>query len=201
MSIFAIADTIGIGSFALSGFLVAVKKELDLLGVILFSFLTALGGGIIRDVIVHKVPISLKDSFPSFIVISVISISLLFNIAHKQKIERYKIFIFSDALGLVSFSIAGAIVGIQNDLNFFGVVILSLTTAIGGGVLRDILINEVPLILTSGFYATVSVIISSFLYTAHILLYLNNSTITFIFITGLTLRVIAIYKKWQLPKL
>jgi len=167
MSILDIADIIGIASFALSGFLIAVRKELDLLGVVLFAFLTALGGGIIRDIIINQTPVSLKDSTPSLIVISIILLAKFSKIAQKTKPERFKVFIFSDAMGLVSFSITGALVGISNELNFFGTPILSLSTAIGGGVIRDILINEVPLILTSGFYATVSVIISSILFLAN----------------------------------
>ena len=199
MSILDIADIIGIASFALSGFLIAVRKELDLLGVMLFAFLTALGGGIIRDIIINQTPISLKDSTPSLIVISVILLAKFSKIAQKTKPERFKVFIFSDAMGLVSFSITGALVGISNELNFFGTLILSLSTAIGGGVIRDILINEVPLILTSGFYATVSVIISSILFLANYFGLLNSIVISAVFVFGLFLRLFAYYKKWNLP--
>ena len=199
MSILDIADIIGIASFALSGFLIAVRKELDLLGVMLFAFLTALGGGIIRDIIINQTPISLKDSTPSLIVISVILLAKFSKIAQKTKPERFKVFIFSDAMGLVSFSIAGALVGISSELNFFGILILSLSTAIGGGVIRDILINEVPLILTSGFYATVSVIISSILFLANYFGLLNSIIISAVFVFGLFLRLFAYYKKWNLP--
>ncbi len=199
MSILDIADIIGIASFALSGFLVAVRKELDLLGVMLFAFLTALGGGIIRDIIINQTPVSLKDSTPSLIVISIILLAKFSKIAQKTKPERFKVFIFSDAMGLVSFSITGALVGISNELNFFGTLILSLSTAIGGGVIRDILINEIPLILTSGFYATVSVIISSILFLANYFGFLNSIVISTVFVFGLFLRLFAYYKKWNLP--
>lgn len=199
MDILEIADMIGIAAFGLSGFLIAVRKELDLLGVILFAFLTALGGGIIRDIIINQTPVSLKDPLPSLIVITVIVLAKFSKMAKKTKPERFKVFILSDAMGLVSFSITGALIGIGNELNFFGVVILSLSTAIGGGVLRDILINEVPLILTSGFYATVSVIISTLLYMADYLGYVNDITITFVFVFGLFLRLFAYYKNWNLP--
>ncbi len=201
MNILHIADLIGIASFALSGFLIAVRKELDLLGVILFAFLTALGGGIIRDVIIGKIPLSLKDSTPSIVVITVIIVALVSNISKKERIERKKVFILSDALGLVSFSITGAMIGIENELNFFGVVILSLSTAIGGGVIRDILINEVPLILTTGFYATISVIVSISLYLSSICHCLNDMLIIIIFISTLSLRLIACYKDWHIPTL
>ena len=102
-------------------------------------------------------------------------------------------------MGLVSFSITGALMGISEELNFFGTVILSLSTAIGGGVIRDILINEVPLILTSGFYATVSVIISSILFLANYMGLLNPIVISLVFIFGLFLRLFAYYKQWNLP--
>ena len=200
MNILHIADLIGIASFALSGFLIAVRKELDLLGVILFAFLTALGGGIIRDVIIGKIPLSLKDSTPSFVVIAVIVVAIILNISQKEQLERKNVFIISDALGLVSFSISGAMIGIENGLNFFGVVILSLSTAIGGGVIRDILINEVPLILTTGFYATVSVIISISLYILNFYNSLNDLLIMSVFVLSLALRLVAYYKDWHMPK-
>jgi len=196
-----VADIVGVGAFALSGFLIAVRKQLDLLGVFLFAFLTALGGGIIRDVIVERTPISLKDSLPSVIVIIVVFFALILQISKKKRVERFKIFILSDAVGLASFSISGALVALQSDFNFFGTIILSLSTAIGGGVLRDMLINEVPVILTSGFYASVSVFIATCLYVAHFFNYLNGTTISLIFILGLSLRMVAFYKEWKLPVL
>ena len=85
INILHIADVVGIASFALSGFLIAVKKELDLLGVVLFAFLTALGGGIIRDIIINKIPTSLKDSVPSLIVIAVIVSAKFLGFAKKNK--------------------------------------------------------------------------------------------------------------------
>ncbi len=201
MNILNIAEIVGIASFALSGFLIAVRKKLDLLGVILFSFLTALGGGIIRDVIIGNTPISLKNSQPSLIVISVIVLAYFSKISQKEQIDRYKIFILSDAIGLVAFSINGAMVGIENELNFFGIIILSLSTAIGGGITRDILINEVPIVLTSGFYATISIIVSVAILFLKMLNCLNDINIVLIFIIALFLRLFAYYKKWNLPTL
>jgi len=201
INILDIADIVGIGAFALSGFLIAVRKKLDLLGVVLFAFLTALGGGILRDIIVERIPLSLKDSTPSMIVITVILFALILQISKKKSVERFKIFILSDAVGLASFSISGALVALQNNFNFFGIVILSLSTAIGGGVLRDVLINEVPVILTSGFYATVSVFMATCLYAVQFFGYLNSTTISLIFVFGLSLRMIAFYREWRLPVL
>lgn len=201
MNILNIAEIVGIASFALSGFLIAVRKKLDLLGVILFSFLTALGGGIIKDVIIGNTPVSLKNSQPSLIVISVIVLAYFSKISQKEQIDRYKIFILSDAIGLVAFSINGAMVGIENELNFFGVIILSLSTAIGGGITRDILINEVPIVLTSGFYATISIIVSVAILFLKMLNCLNDINIVLIFIIALFLRLFAYYKKWNLPSL
>ncbi len=201
INVLDIADIVGIGAFALSGFLIAVRKKLDLLGIVLFAFLTALGGGILRDVIVERTPLSLKDSLPSMIVIAVILFALILQISKKKRVERFKIFILSDAVGLASFSISGALVALQSDFNFFGTVILSLSTAIGGGILRDMLINEVPVILTSGFYASVSVFIATCLYFAHLFGFLNGTMISLIFVLGLSLRIVAFYREWKLPVL
>ena len=199
MDILLVTELIGIASFALSGFLAAVRHKFDILGIILLSYITALGGGILRDVIANKTPYSLSDPYPSLIVFIVIFLSLLFKLSKKQNIERKNLFVLSDSIGLISFSITGALIGIEAEFNFFGIVILALITAIGGGIIRDTLVNKVPSILKEDFYATVSIITATLIYLLNIFENLSNTFIVIVFVTTLFVRLLAYKFKWKLP--
>ena len=201
MSALEIADIIGIICFALSGFLIAVHYKLDILGVFISSFLTALGGGMIRDVLADRTPYVFTTNLPVFLVVATVLIALLFKLHKIDDLEGKTAFIISDAIGLVSFSITGSIVAIQNDFNFLGVLILAFLTAVGGGTIRDILINRVPSILVSEFYATVALIVASIIFVLELLHLRSLPTLTLVFIFGVVLRILAYYKKWHLPTL
>lgn len=201
MSALEIADIIGIISFAISGFLIAVHYKFDILGLFISSFLTALGGGIIRDVIANKTPYVFGDIKPILFVIAALVFSLIFRLHKITNLESKTAFIITDAIGLTSFAITGSIIAIETSFNFFGVLILAFLTAVGGGTLRDILINKVPSILNAEFYATVALIVAVIVYMLSIFNQLNILNLTIVFIFGVTLRLLAFYKKWSLPKL
>lgn len=194
-------EYIGIAAFALSGFYVAVKYKLDLLGIFISSFLTALGGGITRDTLANRIPNTFIQLEPGLIVVCVLALAILFNFHKRSQVEKNFLFVLSDTLGLVSFSISSAMIGIESGLNYFGVVLLGFITAVGGGVFRDILLNEVPLLLSTGLYGTVSLVVGSLLYIFYILNILNPFTIILIFIFGLIFRLLAYYRNWHLPTL
>lgn len=105
----------------------------------------------------------------------------------------------SDSIGLVSFSITGAIIALEANLNLTGVLILSFVTAVGGGITRDVIINEVPFVFKTGFYGTVSLLVGFLMYFLDYLMWDNIYMITSIFIIGVTLRVVAYYRKWSIP--
>ncbi len=201
MSALEIADIVGIICFALSGFLISVHYKLDILGVFISSFLTALGGGMIRDVLADRTPYVFTTNLPVILVVATVVIALLFKLHKIDDLEGKTAFIISDAVGLVSFSITGSIVAIQNDFNFLGVLILAFLTAVGGGTIRDILINRVPSILVSEFYATVALIVASIIFVLELLHLRSLPTLTLVFIFGVVLRILAYYKKWHLPTL
>jgi len=201
MTALQIADIIGIVSFALSGFLIAVHYKFDILGIFISSFLTALGGGMIRDVIANKAPYVLNDNLPIILVSGTLFLSLIFKLHKKTDLEGKTTFIVSDAIGLVSFAITGALIGIQEEFNVLGVLMLAFLTAVGGGTIRDILINKVPSILVSEFYGTVAIIVGIITYFLHLINQNSILNLTILFIAGVTLRLLAFYRKWQLPKL
>ncbi|PHS57416.1 MAG: hypothetical protein COB17_06410 [Sulfurimonas sp.] len=196
---FEIAEYIGIIAFSMSGFFVAVKNKLDLLGVLIATFLTALGGGIIRDISVNKTPITFEYNYPGLIVLSVMILMIIFKFHRKNSIENKALFILSDSIGLISFSITGAIIAIEHHLNITGVLALSFVTAVGGGIARDIIINEVPFVLKTGFYGTISLLIGITIYILDKAELISIYSISIIFLFAIILRLVAYYKKWSIP--
>ena len=201
MSLFAAADAIGLVTFAVSGFLMGVRKGLDLLGIVIAAFLTALGGGVIRDVIVGRMPIAFTEGSVLLFVVAGIVLAFSLRLHTKEQPERFTIFIVMDSIGLVAFAITGALVGIEAQLNLFGVMLLAFITAVGGGMLRDMMVNEVPIVLTSDFYGTVALLIALLVYLCSLAGCLDTFTLMGIAAGALFLRLLAYYKKWQLPKL
>ncbi|MBD3805518.1 TRIC cation channel family protein [Sulfuricurvum sp.] len=195
------ADILGIIAFALSGFLVGVRNHLDLLGLIISTSLTALGGGIVRDVILGRTPFAFNEYYPAITVITTILLIFAFRLYRREQLERQWLFVISDTIGLVAFSITGALLAIEVEFNFFGVMILSFITAVGGGVLRDTMINQVPSVLISDFYGSIAVIVSVLL-----LILAHFDMITTLGVAGvagfaIALRLLAYTKQWHLPKL
>jgi len=196
---FEVAEYLGIIAFALSGFSTAAKNNLDLLGVLIAVFLTALGGGILRDIIVSTTPYTFSHTAPALVVFIVLIVLILFKVHRRDSIETKPYFIISDSIGLVSFSITGALVALEHGFNYTGVVAVSFTAAVGGGIIRDVIINEVPFIFKTGFYGTVSLIVGSLVYILDKFDMITPISIVIILVIGVSLRVIAYYKKWSIP--
>ncbi|MBE2985050.1 TRIC cation channel family protein [Campylobacter sp. RM9344] len=202
MEIISIIEYIGIASAALSGYLFGVKKGCDWLGVFLAAFLTALGGGILRDMLVSRAIYSFTHYMPMIIVILVLVVANFTNLHKKRdKLEKKFIFIFADAIDVICFSIVGAMVAVEYGHNVFGVGLMAFFNGVGGGILRDILLNEVPWFLTTGLYGTISLCVG----ISYYLLYLAGFTGVFFVLCllalGITIRMFAYYNGWRLPPL
>ena len=198
---FEVAEYIGIIAFAMSGFFIASKNKLDFLGVLISVFLTALGGGIMRDVIVDKSPYTFTHTSPALIILTVMILMVIFRFHKKQNIENKAYFILSDSIGLVSFSITGALIAIEANLNLTGILALSFITAVGGGIARDVIINEIPFVLKTGFYGTIALLIGIIIYLLNMFAIMNIYTLSSVLILGIALRLIAYYKRWSIPML
>ena len=129
------------------------------------------------------------------------SSDLILKLYKKASIEKKLIFVVSDTIGLVAFSITGALLAINAEYNFFGIVILSFITAVGGGVARDIMINQVPTVLISDFYGSIAVIVALLLGVVQFFNIINEFSIISIALFSIVLRLIAYKKGWRLPKL
>ena len=196
---FEIAETIGIIAFAMSGFFIATRNKLDFLGVLISVFLTALGGGIIRDVIVDKTPYTFSHNTPALIIVAVMVLLVVFKFHKKESIENKAYFILSDSIGLISFSITGALIALEHDLNLTGVLALSFITAVGGGIIRDVIINEIPFVLKTGFYGTIALMIGLILYILNVYGMMDVLSLSIVFILGVILRLVAYYNRWAIP--
>lgn len=200
LDMFTLASHIGGIAFALSGFLVGVRKGLDAMGIFIVTMMTANGGGAVRDVLVGRLPVVLTDSMPFFLTLAVIIVAVMLGLHRRKTLEQSHLFVLSDAVGLVAFSITGALVGIEVGLHIFGVMALSFITAAGGGIIRDVLVNDVPALFSSGFYGTVALLTAAVLYGLHHLGWQGEATIAAVFAGALVLRIIALWRGWSLPR-
>lgn len=195
------ASTIGGAAFALSGYLAATRKELDLMGIFIVAFLTANGGGVLRDLLIDHPPIILHSTLPFWLTACVVVFAALFKLQRFDNLEKSWVFVVSDGIGIVAVGITGALVAIEENLHAFAVLTLALLTAVGGGIIRDILTDKVPTVLHSGFNGSVVLILAAILYGLHQAAHLTPLSIILVFATALILRLSAHWKNWQLPKI
>lgn len=196
---FEVAEYIGIIAFAMSGFFVGARSRLDLLGVLISVFLTAFGGGIIRDIVADKTPYTFTHAAPGIMVFAIMILMILLKFHKRESIENKPLFILSDSIGLVSFSVTGALVAMQSGLNLTGVLALAFVTAVGGGITRDVIINEVPFVFKTGFYGTISLLVALIVYLLEQFGVFNVYTTAVVFIAAVILRIVAYNNKWSIP--
>ncbi len=199
--VFETASIIGSIAFALSGFLIGARKNMDIMGIFILAFLTANGGGVLRDLLVDRTPAIMDSMLPFWLAAGTMAVAMLLRLHRSATLERGRLFIISDAVGLVAFGITGALIGIEKELHFFGVVTLSFLTATGGGIARDVLVNEVPLVLHADFYGSVALFLGVAVYLLHWAGLMNPVSLMMVFVAGLLLRIIAHQYGWKLPKL
>ena len=202
-----VEEMIGMVAFALNGALVGLKYHLDLFGVILVSVTVSLGGGVVRDLIIGRIPPAMFQDY-RYLLVAVVTALLVFLAAvisrgryhdYETKVEALaNIF---DALGLGAFTVVGVQAGINAGFsdNGFLLVFLGLLTGIGGGILRDLFVMRMPVVLRKHVYA-LPVIIGAALY---LLCYRLGApqlvTSGAVIFTVFALRMLATYYHWNLP--
>lgn len=193
-----ILDLFGTMAFAVTGAFKAIEHKSDIVGILLLATITGVAGGTIRDVLLGQFPNSLSD--PAYVVISVLSgISIFFLYSHLKK--HWNLFLKFDAIGLGVFAIIGATF-VYNliGLNFLAIMLGGILTAVGGGILRDVFVAQIPIIFVKEFYVSASIIgIAIFYLTLYFGGELYFATILGIMLTT-TLRLIAMKFNWNLPK-
>lgn len=194
---FELLDVIGTLVFAISGALTAMYKKLDLFGVYCIAFVTALGGGTLRDVLIGRTPVGWMLDNQYIIIITIgFLLSLLFN----RYLERLRVSMFLfDTIGLGVFTLIGLEKGLEYGLSPVVCVILGTITATFGGVIRDILCNEIPVLFRKEIYATLC-IVGGILFFMLRKIQIAEGVVSIIvasFIIGI--RLVAYRLNWSLP--
>lgn len=194
-----IFDLFGTMAFAVTGAFKAIEHKSDIVGIIILSIITGVAGGTIRDIIIGKFPPN-SISDPTYVGISVASgVALFFLYPHLQK--HWNLFLKFDAIGLGVFSITGATFAYNIfGLNFLAIAFAGILTAVGGGILRDVFVNEIPFIFVKELYVTASfvgVIVFYGLLVGDVPLF--AASVIGIIVTTAT-RLVAMKYNWNLPR-
>jgi len=217
-SILLAIEIIGVISFAVAGALIAIDKETDLFGVVFLSVMTCFGGGIIRDITIGRNPPAFFGELLYQFFIAVAVALLVFTLARllkKQYVKREKSIVavnnYIDALAIGIFSVSG----VQTCIDFFAAkgesagfvlcAILGMTSAVGGGMIRDLILRDIPFILRKRIYALAALMGASLYYLIVAVIFPHNELAEVIGQIGsiafvVTVRVCATKFKWDLPK-
>lgn len=191
-------DLLGTAAFAASGALVGIRKRMDLLGVVVLGLVTATGGGVVRDVLMNDTPpFCFKNETYLYLALAVTI--LVFVIPRKFERQR-KTMLLLDALGLGTFLVIGTSKALAFKLGFMGSVIMGVMTATAGGMIRDVLGNEIPLILQREIYASACIAGGVALYLLHRAGVATAVTLPVAALLVIAIRIAAILRGWQLPK-
>lgn len=198
LNIFQVLDYLGTFVFAISGALAAMNKRFDPFGVVILALVTAVGGGTLRDVMIGRTPVGwMLDINYALIILTgaILAMSCRPYLVYFRK----TMFLF-DAMGLGLFTIIGVEIGLAANLHPIICILLGTLSAAFGGVIRDILCNQIPLIFEKEIYASLSIL------GGIIFIFLNKTPLdidTIYIITSLlviVLRVLAVRYHWVLPK-
>ena len=201
-------EMVGTVAFAISGAMVAIKKRVDVFGVVVLSAMTALGGGIVRDILIGHLPPTMFSDY-RYVMVAVITSVIVFIIAYifresSQKSEKTVDAINNifDALGLGVFTVMGAKVAIESGFTVNGILVvcLAVVTGVGGGLIRDVMLMEIPFVLKKRIYAVASILGG----TAYHLMYIHGVNVrissVIAVIVVFVVRILATIFKLDLPK-
>ncbi len=194
---FQVIDILGTIAFAISGVSVAMNKRMDVFGLLIIAFVTSIGGGTVRDLLIGQTPVSWMTNMTY---VYVILASTVFTIIFQKKINylRMSLFLF-DTIGIGLYTVVGVEKGLSAGLHPIICIALGTMTACFGGVIRDILCNEIPVIFRKEVYAT-ACIAGGIVYFVLRKLPIDNNLIFIIAgSTVITIRLIAVKFKISLP--
>ncbi|MBB4808118.1 putative membrane protein YeiH [Chryseobacterium defluvii] len=191
-------EVLGTFSFAMSGSFAAMQKRLDPFGVLIIAFVTAVGGGTVRDLLLDIPVFWMHDLLTCAVIIITSIFSMIFKSLEKN--IKVTLFIF-DSFGLGLFTIIGIQKGLHADIHPLICIGLGTITGCFGGIIRDILLNRIPLIFRKEIYATACIVGG-----AIFLLLVNYTTLSYTFVQIFTIllivaiRTFAVKYQWQIPK-
>ena len=188
---------VAITTEAMSGALAAGRRNMDIFGVAVIAFVTALGGGTIRDVILGNFPIGWTQhpEYVYLVILAGLATTLLARFMHHMK----SVFLMLDAMGLVAFSLIGCNVALQLDYQIVVVIMAGMLTGISGGILRDVLCNQVPVVFCRELYASVSLFVCVLFLALRSLGVDTDLNTVVCFVIGFGFRMLALRFSWKLP--
>ncbi len=194
---FEFLDTIGILVFAMSGALTAIYKKLDLFGVYCIAFVTALGGGTLRDVLIGRTPVGWMLNIDY---VYIITLGFVLSIVFNRYLERLRTsMLLFDTIGSGVFTLIGLEIGQEYHLNAVVCIILGTITATFGGVIRDILCAEIPVLFRKEIYATLCIVGGILFFILQELQVASNSISLIVVSFIISFRLIAFKNNWSLP--
>jgi uncharacterized membrane protein YeiH len=197
-SLFYFLELAGTFAFAISGATAARKRNLDLFGICAIAFVVACGGGIIRDLCIGAIPPAGLTNW-QYLVVAVTATGLtvgLFSVV--ERLNRPVLFF--DAVGLSFFAVTGAQKALHYGYNGEVAMLLGITTAVGGGVIRDVMLNRVPLILEKEIYASAALIGALIVVSGDQLQWASEDWVSIIALSVcFTIRILALSFHWNLP--
>lgn len=186
-------------AFAVTGAFKAIEHKADIVGIIILATITGVAGGTVRDISLgHFPPHSISD--PSYVIITTITGVVIFFV-HSKLQRHWNLFLKFDAIGLGVFTAIGATLAYQIfGMNFLAMALAGMVTAVGGGILRDMFVNEIPMVFVKELYASASFLGVVVFYVLLVLqLPIEIVTISSIFVVTI-LRLVAMKYNWNLPK-
>ena len=200
-----VLELIGAAAFAVSGAIVAIEKKADIFGVLFLAVTTALGGGVIRDVLIGRIPPVMFVSY-WYLLISVVAALAVFIDAYLRS-EKYKLHLDKldavnnvfDAIGLAVFTVSGMNAAMPVSDNVILVLFVGMCTGVGGGMLRDVMTNTMPKVLRKRVYAVASLIGGGLYYVMHVLDINQLLSVGCGMLVIFALRLFATIYKWNLP--
>ena len=197
MNLLYALDLLGTAAFAASGAWAGVRRDMDLFGVVLMGLVTANGGGTVRDLLLGAPPFILKNE--TYLYLSLL-VSLLVFVFHRRMEFLQHPLQYFDAVGLGTFVVIGTGKALDYHIGFFGSVMMGVMTATAGGMIRDILSNQVPLVLQREVYASACIAGGTLLYLLHFTLFPPDWALVVAALTVIIVRLLAIQKGWSLPR-
>jgi uncharacterized membrane protein YeiH len=183
---------------AMTAALAAGRRNMDWFGVCLIACVTALGGGTMRDILLDHYPLVWVEN--PYVLLLVCGAALA-TIPLARLVDRLKWpFLLLDALGLVVFTVIGCNIGMEAGVHPIIVIVAGMVTGTAGGVLRDVLCNDIPLIFQGELYATVSLVTGGIYFLGLSAGLPGDLMVMVSIVIGFTLRVLALVLKWEMPK-
>ena len=194
----SILDYLGTIAFAVTGASKAIAHKADIFGIIVLATVVGVGGGVTRDVIFGRFPTAFSD--PIYVGLTVASGVLMFFFFRRLK-NKMNVWLVFDAVGLGVFSILGASIAYHIvGLNFLPMLFAGMITAVGGGILRDVFVREIPIVFVKEVYAVASIIGIVIFY----ILLSSNMDVQIVSVIGIAfttgIRLLAMKYNWNLPK-